>query len=56
MCNFAPNKYIYVRNDVNLEHVSVALDNMIYNSNYSELQFPANSLFLVTGGAGFIGS
>ena len=23
---------------------------------YSELRFPANSLFLVTGGAGFIGS
>ena len=23
---------------------------------YTELQFPKNSLFLVTGGAGFIGS
>ena len=23
---------------------------------YTELQFPANSFFLVTGGAGFIGS
>lgn len=29
---------------------------MITSPNYSELQFPANSLFLVTGGAGFIGS
>ena len=29
---------------------------MTINSSYSNLKFPENSIFLVTGGAGFIGS